>query len=125
MGGLRGWSGGLARLAAALALALLVLSPGLDALFCRDAGVMVPARTSAEAVQVVAASVDAEQGRAALGPCGGICLNGHCYHSAPCLPPAPLDSGPLPASPGERQALLNTAVPTEDPDFELTRPPRA
>lgn len=125
MGALSGWCGGLARLAAALALTLLVLSPSLDAVFCRDGGTAQPTPATAEAVQMVSTTADAEPGKAAPCPCGGICLHGHCYHAAPGLPPAPLDSGPRPVSSGERHALADPGVPTASPHFELMRPPRA
>lgn len=124
MDGLKAWGRGVARLAIACAVTLLVLAPSLDAVFCSE-GKTALATSSAETLQVIKTAASSENGDAAPAVLAGVCLHGHCHHSAPVLPPIEADSVPLEAVPTERHALLNAPVPVTHPHFELNRPPRA
>lgn len=124
MGGLKAWGRGLARLAITCAVALLVLAPSLDAVFCPERQ-LAPANSSAETPQVIKTAESGAHGNAAPGDLVGVCLYGHCHHGAPVLPPITADSAPLDATPTERHALLNAPIPVRHPHFELNRPPRA
>lgn len=124
MDGLKAWGRGLARLAIACAVTLLVLVPSVDAVFCPD-GKTALASSSAELSQMIDTAERREDSKAASGGLVGVCMHGHCHHGAHVLPPITADSAPLDAAPTERHALLNTPVPVKHPHFELNRPPRA
>jgi hypothetical protein len=107
---------------AALVLTVLTFGPGVDGLLCRDEGSI-----SAVAAELPAASAaTGDDGHGALfdeGP--GICVHGHCHHSAPHVPAIPTAhalSAPLTAV---AHPLVRDRVPTTDPKFGLIRPPRA
>lgn len=123
MDGLKAWGRGLAQLAIACAVALLVLAPSLDAVFC-PGGRAVPADSSAVAAHVLKTVEIGENGKATAGLVG-VCPWGHCHHGAPALPPIAAASAPIATAPTERHALLSATLPITHRHFELNRPPRA
>jgi len=106
---------------AALVLTVLTLGPGLDGLICRDEGSL-----SAVAAELPLAAAPADDaGPAPLDERPGICVHGHCHHSAPYVPATPAASelsAPLQAV---AHPFVRDRVPTSDPKFGLIRPPRA
>lgn len=104
---------------AALVLTVLTLGPGLDGLVCRDEGSL-----SAVAAELPAAAAD-DVAPEPLEEGPGICVHGHCHHSAPYVsatPAANALSVPLLAV---AHPFVRDRVPTSDPKFGLIRPPRA
>jgi len=106
---------------AALVLTVLTLGPGLDGLICRDEGSL-----SAVAAELpLAASPADDAGPAPLDERPGICVHGHCHHSAPYVP-ATLAAGELSAPLlAVAHPFVRNRVPISDPKFGLIRPPRA
>ena len=72
---------------AALVLTVLTLGPGLDGLLCRDDGSF--SAVAAE-LPVAAAADKIDPGPLDEGP--GVCVHGHCHHSAPFVPATPAAS---------------------------------
>ena len=105
---------------AALVLTVLTLGPSLDGLVCRDEGSL-----SAVAAELPVAAAAADVAPEPLDEGPGICVHGHCHHSAPYVPatpPASELSAPLLAV---AHPFVRDRVPTSDPKFGLIRPPRA
>lgn len=106
---------------AALVLTVLTLGPSLDGLLCRDEGSL--GAVAAE-MPVAALAADHTDPRP-LDEGPGICVHGHCHHSAPYVPATPPGgelSAPLLAV---AHPFVRDRVPTSDPKFGLIRPPRA
>ena len=106
---------------AALVLTVLTLGPGLDGRICRDEGSL-----SAVAAELPVAAAPADDaGPPPLDEGRGICIHGHCHHSAPYVP-ATLAAGELSAPLlAVAHPFVRNRVPISDPKFGLIRPPRA
>lgn len=113
---------GLVRLFAVCAIALLVLSPSVDALFCRDASAAAQGATviADQGIRVAAHREGSKRATPA-----GTCLTCHCHFGATYLPPADTACAEPAASSGFRHAWLEATLPSAAPRFELERPPRA
>jgi hypothetical protein len=120
---LKAWGRGLAQLAIACAVTLLVLAPSLDAVLCSEAK-LAPTITSAEPGPHIKMVASGEQGKTSPALVG-LCLYGHCHFGVGFLPPVTVDDAFVGDRPNERHALLNAALPVSHPEFELNRPPRA
>ncbi|MCR5880080.1 hypothetical protein [Phenylobacterium sp. J367] len=106
---------------AALVLTVLTLGPGLDGLLCRDEGSLSAVAAEMPIADAAADHLDPRP----LDERPGICVHGHCHHSAPYVPatpPASELSAPLLAV---AHPFVRDRVPTSDPKFGLIRPPRA
>lgn len=115
------WGRWLTQAMVACALALFVLAPSLDGLFCREGD--IAQAQSTQGAHVVALSAAHDHGKAPARS-AGICFFGHCHHPSPF--PAGSPAGPEQlAGIGEAQhTVANAALPKSDPKFGLKRPPR-
>lgn len=113
--GLRNWAGALA----ACLLAVLVLSPALDSVVCKDEAVAVAPLDTAHAAIADKARVDHRS-----NPIGH-CPPGHCFchQSSSAAPSTPLV---MASARADRQVyrLAAAPVPVSNRQFRLIRPPR-
>ena len=102
-------------------LAVLVLSPAVDALICKDDSAVSAQTSSGHAALAVADDVDEVAGHP-LGA-AGTCPHGHCHHGATYTAADPAD---LVTAPPTRvgHTLISTRLPPSSAPPGLDRPPR-
>lgn len=122
MAGSAGWTGAVRWLVAAMFVAVLSLSPTVDALICGD-DLSVGSAAAAEAIalgdQAITGPHDDRETAAT-----DVCVHGHCHHFAPFVPAQDVADVGL-ALQLIKQDVGRDAVPKSDLHFGLKRPPRA
>lgn len=103
-------------------LAVLVLSPSVDALICKDDGTVAVQAPTGHVTLAAADDADEVSGHP-LGT-AGTCQHGHCHHGASYTAADPADLLAVPAT-RVGHALISTRLPPSSAPPGLDRPPRA
>jgi hypothetical protein len=103
-------------------LAVLVLSPAVDALICKDDGTVAVQAPNGHVTLAVADDADEVSGHP-LGA-AGTCPHGHCHHGTSYTVADPVDVATAPATRVGR-TLVSTRLPPSSAPPGLDRPPRA